>query len=95
MTEVPVADCLRLTKALQRTAEGLQSVADLYDDNVGASSDGRDAKLIGVIQARRTQLNSHEALKDVAHPSALYAVRNIRFRMATSLIVHKACDRNA
>jgi hypothetical protein len=37
MTEVPVADCLRLTKALQRTAEGLQSVADLYDDNVGDS----------------------------------------------------------
>jgi hypothetical protein len=34
MTEVPVADCLRLTKALQKTAEGLQSVADLYDDNV-------------------------------------------------------------
>ena len=45
MTEVPVADCLRLTKALQRTAEGLQSVADLYDDNVGVSSDGRDAKI--------------------------------------------------
>jgi len=41
MTEVPVADCLRLTKAMQRTAESLQSVADLYDDNVGGSQDGQ------------------------------------------------------
>jgi len=48
MTEVPVADCLRLTKALQRTAEGLQSVADLYDDNVGASKEGQVEELIGV-----------------------------------------------
>ena len=47
---------------------------------------------MGLLQARRTQFNSHEALKDVAHPSELYAVRNIRFRVATSLIVHKACD---
>jgi len=79
MTEVPVADCLRLTKALQKTAEGLQSVADLYDDNVSASRDGGVTELMGVRQARRTQLNSHEALKDVAHPSALYAVRTLWF----------------
>ncbi|KAF8521008.1 hypothetical protein JB92DRAFT_2807841 [Gautieria morchelliformis] len=49
-------DCLKLTKALQKTAETLQSVADLHDDS-----------------ARRRQLASHETLKDLAHPSALYA----------------------
>jgi hypothetical protein len=95
MTEVPATDCLRMTKALQRAAESLQSVADLYDDNVGTFIDGRVAELIGARQARRTQLNSHEALKDVAHPSALYAVRNTRFGVAASLIVFVACDRNA
>ncbi|KAF8524273.1 PX-domain-containing protein [Hysterangium stoloniferum] len=49
-------DCLKLTKALQKAAESLQSVADMHDDS-----------------ARQRQLSSHEALKDVAHPSALYA----------------------
>ncbi|KAH9174915.1 hypothetical protein EDB89DRAFT_421059 [Lactarius sanguifluus] len=49
-------DCLKLTKALQKTSETLQNVADLYDDH-----------------ARRTQLATHEALKNVAHPSQLYA----------------------
>lgn len=29
-------DCLMLTKAVQKTAETLQSVADLYDDHVSA-----------------------------------------------------------
>lgn len=29
-------DCLQLTKAVQKTAETLQSVADLYDDHVSA-----------------------------------------------------------
>lgn len=29
-------DCLKLTKAVQKTAETLQSVADLYDDHVSA-----------------------------------------------------------
>ncbi|KII84264.1 hypothetical protein PLICRDRAFT_46118 [Plicaturopsis crispa FD-325 SS-3] len=48
-------DCLVLTKALQKTSEGLQNVADLYDDH-----------------ARRTQLATHEALKNVAHPSSMY-----------------------
>ncbi|KAH9940322.1 PX-domain-containing protein [Amylocystis lapponica] len=48
-------DCLRLTKAMQKTAETLQSVADLYDDH-----------------ARRTQLATHEALKNAAHPSMYY-----------------------
>jgi len=28
------AECLALTKAMQRTADSLQSVADLYDDHV-------------------------------------------------------------
>ena len=28
------SDCLKLTKALQKTSETLQSVADLYDDHV-------------------------------------------------------------
>ncbi|KAI0045016.1 hypothetical protein FA95DRAFT_1561581 [Auriscalpium vulgare] len=49
-------ECLRMTKALQKTSETLQSVADLYDDH-----------------ARRTQLATHDALKDVAHPSSIYA----------------------
>ncbi|KAI8972878.1 PX-domain-containing protein [Trametes punicea] len=48
--------CLKLTKAMQKTSETLQIVADLYDDH-----------------ARRTQLATHESLKSVAHPSALYA----------------------
>ncbi|KAG8980313.1 hypothetical protein FRB90_007677, partial [Tulasnella sp. 427] len=49
-------DCLRRTKAYQRTAETLQHVADAYDDH-----------------ARRTQYATHDALRDVAHPSATYA----------------------
>ncbi|KAH9852382.1 PX-domain-containing protein [Lenzites betulinus] len=48
--------CLKLTKAMQKTSETLQIVADLYDSH-----------------ARRTQLATHEAFKNVAHPSALYA----------------------
>ncbi|KAJ7634712.1 hypothetical protein FB45DRAFT_472573 [Roridomyces roridus] len=48
-------DCLKMTKAMQKTAEAMQNVADLYDDH-----------------ARRTQLATHEALKNVAHPSSLY-----------------------
>jgi hypothetical protein len=28
------SDCLKLTRALQKTSETLQSVADLYDDHV-------------------------------------------------------------
>ncbi|KAI0761285.1 PX-domain-containing protein [Trametes elegans] len=48
--------CLKLTKAVQKTSETLQIVADLYDDH-----------------ARRTQLATHEAFKNVAHPSTLYA----------------------
>ncbi|TFK26567.1 hypothetical protein FA15DRAFT_637246 [Coprinopsis marcescibilis] len=47
--------CLKLTKAMQKTSEALQSVADLYDDH-----------------ARRTQLATHESLKTMAHPSAIY-----------------------
>lgn len=30
-------DCLKLTRALQKTSETLQSVADLYDDHVRRS----------------------------------------------------------
>ncbi|KAI0754215.1 PX-domain-containing protein [Daedaleopsis nitida] len=48
--------CLKWTKAMQKTSETFQIVADLYDDH-----------------ARRTQLATHEALKNVAHPSTLYA----------------------
>ncbi|KAH9888059.1 hypothetical protein C8Q73DRAFT_201136 [Cubamyces lactineus] len=48
--------CLKLTKAMQKTSETLQIIADLYDDH-----------------ARRTQLATHEAFKNVAHPSTLYA----------------------
>ncbi|KAG8987328.1 hypothetical protein FRB94_013426 [Tulasnella sp. JGI-2019a] len=49
-------DCLRRTKAFQRLAESLQSIANTYDDH-----------------ARRTQLATHETLKDVAHPGGVYA----------------------
>ncbi|EGO03823.1 hypothetical protein SERLA73DRAFT_102119 [Serpula lacrymans var. lacrymans S7.3] len=48
-------DCLSLMKAMDKTSETLQSVADLYDDH-----------------ARRTQLATHESLKSVAHPFAMY-----------------------
>ncbi|KAG8960054.1 hypothetical protein FRC05_007128 [Tulasnella sp. 425] len=51
-------DCLKRTKAYQRTVETLQYIADAYDDH---------------ISARRTQYATHDALKDVAHPSATYA----------------------
>ncbi|KAF7795635.1 hypothetical protein EIP86_006800 [Pleurotus ostreatoroseus] len=49
-------DCLKLTKAMQKTSETFQTVADLYEDH-----------------ARRTQLITHEGLKNVAHPSAIYS----------------------
>ncbi|KAJ2927149.1 hypothetical protein H1R20_g9926, partial [Candolleomyces eurysporus] len=48
-------DCLKLTKAIQKTSETLQNVADLYDDH-----------------ARRTQLSTHESMKTMAHPAAIY-----------------------
>ncbi|KAG2342303.1 hypothetical protein BDR05DRAFT_357037 [Suillus weaverae] len=48
-------DCLKLTKAIQKTSDALQITADLYDDH-----------------ARRTQLATHEALKNVAHPYQSY-----------------------
>lgn len=31
-------ECLKLTKAMQKTCETLQNVADLYDDHVSQSS---------------------------------------------------------
>jgi len=34
MTNVECIECLDLTKALQKTSESLQSIADLYDDHV-------------------------------------------------------------
>lgn len=48
-------ECLKLTKAVQKSSETLQNVADLYDDH-----------------ARRTQLMTHEYMKTMAHPSAIY-----------------------
>jgi sorting nexin-9/18/33 len=30
----PVTDCLKLTKAMQKTSDALQTVADLYDNHV-------------------------------------------------------------
>lgn len=33
-THICILDCLRLTKAIQKTSESLQTVADLYDDHV-------------------------------------------------------------
>lgn len=38
MANVFVPDCLKLTKAMQRTADTLQNVADLYDDHVRAEA---------------------------------------------------------
>lgn len=40
----------------------------VYDDFIVMSSD------VDLVQARRRQLASHETLKDLAHPSELYAV---------------------
>ena len=33
-------------------------------------------KCADILQARRTQLATHEAFKNVAHPATLYAVRD-------------------
>ncbi len=69
-----------MTKAIQKTSDTLQIVADLYDDHVRANAvyvrRYRQGKLIAIacFQARRTQLVTHEAFKNVAHPSTLYAV---------------------
>lgn len=69
-------DCLKLTKAMQKTSETLQSVADLYENHVSffVLSHLITRCSNGMYQARRTQLATHEALKNVAHPSTLYAV---------------------
>jgi len=37
-TKASLEDCLKLTKAMQKTSDTLQSVADLYDDHVSALS---------------------------------------------------------
>ncbi|KAF9568707.1 hypothetical protein CPC08DRAFT_679040 [Agrocybe pediades] len=50
-------ECLKLTKAVQKTCETLQTVANLYD---------------GHARARGTQLATHESLKLMAHPSPIY-----------------------
>lgn len=70
---------MKLTKAMQKTSETLQSVADLYDDHVCQSSKVTLAKRIDAcfFQARRTLLATHESLKGVAHPSSLYEVTQI------------------
>lgn len=69
-----LADCLKLTRALQKTSETLQGVADLYDDHVCRAYLERIYEILRAHQARRTQLATHDALKGVAHPSQLYAV---------------------
>ncbi|KAJ8468877.1 hypothetical protein ONZ45_g17082 [Pleurotus djamor] len=51
-------DCLKLTKAMQKTSDTLQNIADLYDDHVPRN----DPHL----------RSTHESLKGVAHPSSLY-----------------------
>jgi hypothetical protein len=33
-TQIGLQECLKLTKAIQKTAETLQNIADLYDDHV-------------------------------------------------------------
>lgn len=67
-------DCLKLTKAVQKTAETLQTVADLYDDHVCAKLFACAALHSRLLQARRRQLATHEALKSVAHPYMIYQV---------------------
>ncbi|KAG2054043.1 hypothetical protein BDR06DRAFT_1050757 [Suillus hirtellus] len=47
---------------MQKTSDGLQIVADLYDDH---------------ICVRRTKLATHDAFKSVAHPSQLYEISGI------------------
>ncbi|TRM63593.1 hypothetical protein BD626DRAFT_494763 [Schizophyllum amplum] len=48
-------ECLKLTKAMQKTSDTMQNIADMYDGH-----------------ARRAQLETHEALKGVAHPYSHY-----------------------
>jgi sorting nexin-9/18/33 len=65
---------------MQKTAETLQHVADLYDDHVRVYSgflnrrSGFDCCLSSwlISQAHRRQLATHEGLKNVAHPSSIY-----------------------
>ncbi|KAG8926590.1 hypothetical protein FRC02_008791 [Tulasnella sp. 418] len=71
-------DCLRLTKALQKMAETLQSTADIYDDH-----------------ARRTQLITHDMLKDVSHPASLYAPVIDTHRATLSRYKETSAEHNA
>lgn len=70
-------DCLKLTKAVQKTAETLQSVANMYDDHVSGQIIACVAVRSRSLQARRRQLATHEALKSVAHPYMTYRVRSM------------------
>jgi sorting nexin-9/18/33 len=79
-------DCLKLTRALQKTSETLQSVADLFDDHVCRTYLEHLDEVLTACQARRTQLATHEVLKTVAHPSQLYAVHSSLVSELTSLI---------
>jgi hypothetical protein len=73
LTETWFEDCLKLTKAMQKTSDSLQIVADLYDDHVCVWF-----LMQGLYwpqtKARRTQLATHEAFKSVAHPYQSYEV---------------------
>jgi hypothetical protein len=69
-------ECLKLTKALQKTADTLQTVANLYEGHVRQASFSfvfyRSIRLNFATKARRTQLATHESLKLLAHPAAVY-----------------------
>ena len=73
-------ECLKLTKALQKTADTLQTVANLYEGHVRQASlpffflDFSSLTLHYDKKARRTQLATHESLKLLAHPAAVYEV---------------------
>ena len=69
-------ECLKLTKALQKTADTLQTVANLYEGHVRQAFLPSFFKPNFVLRqkARRTQLATHESLKLLAHPAAVYEV---------------------
>jgi hypothetical protein len=90
-------ECLKLTKAVQKTADTLQTVANLYEGHVRQAFrlfSLKFGKLNFVLsqKARRTQLATHESLKLLAHPAAMYEVNLFSFLLTLSLSAHLCFD---
>ena len=68
-------DCLGLTKCLQRTAETLHGIGELYDSHVPVY---KFLKLqfanVKLPQARKSLFVIEESLQDVVHPAKIYEV---------------------